>query len=74
MEIISIIEIEDNVVIDIKSFSIPDEKAKSEIVKKAEKLFKAKVIEIGAEEQDIDIYLEDGHFTVKNRSVCLVWS
>jgi len=51
-----------------------EEQLVQEVVDKAEALYTEKCIEYGAEESDMDIYLEEGYYAGGNFSVCLTWS
>jgi hypothetical protein len=85
MRIISVIEIKDGVVHDIKSFGLTprflakkeQEKHEQEVVAEAEKLFEEKAREYGYDEDDhpaIEEFIEDGFYTGGNFSICLTWS
>ena len=76
MRTISVIEIEDNVITNIESFGIYEEQLSNEVVEKAEKCFEKKATEMYLDltEEELEIAIEDGHFTIQNQSVCLVWS
>lgn len=76
MRIVSVIEIEDNVVKDVESFGIYEEQLSDDVVSEAEKLFEKKVTEMNLDltEDELEEALEDGHYTIMNQSVCLVWS
>lgn len=62
MEIINVIEVMDNNNISIDSFPVYEEQLKHEVVEKAEELFTQKALENGANEEDLDSYIEEGYY------------
>lgn len=74
MRIVNVIVIKEGIVDSMESFAVVEEQLSSDVVEKAETLFKEKCIEWGADEDDMDIYIEEGYYAGGNFSVCLVWS
>lgn len=79
MEIINVIEIMDGNNISVESFPIHEEQLKHEVVEKAEVLFKQKALENGANEEDIESYIEDGFYEpalqpLNDYRLFLIWS
>jgi hypothetical protein len=77
MEIINVVTVKNGVVIEVKSFGIPDIKSPQETVEKAEKYFEEKAREYGYDEDDycsIDVLLEDGFFAGTDFSINILWS
>ena len=76
MRIINIIEsTADSPILSIESFGITDEKLKAKVVEQAENLFKAKAIENGANEKEIDVDIENGYYASRDGyTVSIVWS
>lgn len=76
MRIVSVVEIEDNVVKDITSFGVFEEQLSSEVSDKAEELFEKKITEmyLDATEEQIEEAKDNGYFEIHNQSVCLTWS
>lgn len=74
MRIINVIQIKEGVVDSIDSFPVHEEQLVSDVVEQAEANFTKKVIELGGEYVNMDIYIEDGYYEIMNASVCFVWS
>jgi len=76
MRIINIIESTmDTPILSIESFGIFEEQLSQEVVDQAEKLFKDKAIENGANEDDIDDDIENGYYSRRDGyTVSIVWS
>jgi hypothetical protein len=73
MQIINVIVIKEGVVYTCESFVIKNKDTHLKI-KSAELLFADKALEYGADEDDMDSYIEDGCYAGGNFSVCLVHS
>lgn len=58
----------------LESFPIWEEQLSDDVIEVAQKLFSDKAMENGAEEDDIESYLEDGHYENSDYEVFLVWS
>ena len=85
MRVINVVVIKEGIVNDITSFEVFDKDCSDEeidvaeqmyldSVKTAENYYTEKCIEWGAEETDMDIYIEEGYYAGGNFSVCLTWS
>jgi len=74
MRVINVVVIKEGVIDNMDSFGVFEEQLVQDVVDKAEALFTEKCIEYGAEESDMDIYLEEGYYAGGNFSVCLTWS
>jgi len=74
MRIVNVIVIKEGVVDSIDSFGVMDEQLSQDVVDKAEALYTEKCLEWGADEEDMDIYIEEGYYAGGNFSVCLSWS
>jgi hypothetical protein len=72
MDIINVIEVNDNVVLSVESFVIHEEQLSRDVVEAAEKYFKEKALENGADRYNFDE--EDDTFTNGTYSVQIVWS
>lgn len=76
MRVVSIIESTiDNPVLSIESFGVFEEQLSDDVVEQAEKLFREKAMENGANEDDVDIDIENGHYSTRDGyTVTIVWS
>lgn len=74
MRIINVIEVVDNNVIGMQSFGVEDDQLSGEVVSQAEELFSKLAKENGAEENDIDEYIENGAFSENGYTVNICWS
>ena len=76
MRVIHIIESTvDSPILSIESFGIFEEQLSSDVVEKAEENFKFKAIENGANEDDIDVDIENGFYARRDGyQVSIVWS
>jgi len=74
MRIANVIVIKEGIVDSIDSFAVFEEQLSQDVVDKAEELFTEKCLEWGADEDDMDVYLEEGYYAGGNFSVCLSWS
>jgi hypothetical protein len=75
MRIINIIESTvETPILSIESFGIFEEQLSDEVAKQAEKLFRAKAIENGALEDEIEDAIENGYFAKGGYTVSIVWS
>ena len=74
MRTINVIEVVDNNVIGMTSFGVFEEQLSNDIAKEAENHFAKLAKENGAEDIDMDVYLENGAFSENGYTVNLVWS
>jgi hypothetical protein len=75
MRVINIIQVVGNNVASVESFGVFEEQLSQDIVGQAEELFKQRAIENGANEDDIELYVEDGTYSNGvDYTVNLVWS
>ena len=74
MRIVNVVVIKEGVIDNMDSFGVFEEQLSQDIIDKAETLFTEKCIEWGAEETDMDIYLEEGYYAGGNFSICLTWT
>ena len=74
MRIINVVIIKEGVIDNIDSFGVFEEQLSQEVVDVAEALYKEKCLEYGAQEDDMDFYLEEGYYAGGNFSVCISWS
>jgi len=76
MRIINIIETNtDNGINGIESFGVFEEQLSQDVVDKAEENFKAKAIENGASEDDVEDAIENGYYARKDGyTISIVWS
>lgn len=72
MEIINVIVIKEGIVYSCEAF-IAKKKADIPLTNEAaEQSFTNKILEYGAEEENIDDHIEDGYYAGGNFSICLV--
>ena len=74
MRIINVIQNKEGIVDSIESYPIHEQQFSNEVIDKAEKDFTVKAIELGADKNNMYIYIENGYYSIMNASVCLVWS
>lgn len=76
MRAINVITIKHNLVKDIETFPIYDEKSYNDVLNVAENYFKYKILKYGApkNENAINSFVEEGIFENKNISVSLIWT
>jgi hypothetical protein len=74
MRVINVVLIKEGVIDNIESFGVFEEQLSQEVVEKAEARFKELCEEWGADEDDMDYYLEEGCYVGGNFSVCISWS
>jgi hypothetical protein len=74
MRIINVVEITNGCVLSIESFIIHEEQLSREVVENAEKLYKTKAIEHGANEEDFDDEVGYDNYTNGDYCVQIVWS
>jgi len=74
MRVINVVVIKEGVIDNIDSFGVFEEQLVEDVVKPAEELFKDKCREWGAQEDDLDDYIEDGFYEGGNFSICISWS
>lgn len=77
--IVNVIELNDNVVMGIDTFVMPDNvaphsKEEQDIVDIAEKLFARIAKENGMEDDDLEACLDDGYYELDTFKVVLQWS
>ena len=76
MRIINVISIENNLISNIKSFPIHEEQLSHDVIERAENDFENKVIGIGGDLNDMDVFFMDGYYEcpTTNRTVSIVWT
>jgi preprotein translocase subunit Sec63 len=75
MRVINVIEVVGNLVVSVESFGVFEEQLSEDVVDEAEKMFKVKAIENGADENDLDDCLEEGNYeNGVDYSISIVWS
>jgi len=74
MRIINVVVIKDGVVDNIDSFGVFEEQLSQDVVDAAQEHFRDKCREWGADEDDLDDYIEEGCYVGGNFSVCISWS
>ena len=78
MRIINVITVLNNVVDDIESFPIYEERLSDDVITKAEQVFTEKVKNIAPEKdmEDIDVFIEEGFYenSKLKKSINLSWS
>jgi len=74
MRVINVVVIKEGVIDNIDSFGVFEEQLVEDVVKPAEALFKEKCLEWGADEDEMEYYLEEGYYAGGNFSICISWS
>ncbi len=74
MRIVNIIEVKDNMIMNILSFSIIDEQLSGVVFCEAQKEFEDILLKNGAEPELIEQYLDDGFFRKEDYSATITFS
>ena len=61
-------------ILGVTSFGVFEEQLSQEVVEQAEKHFTKCAVENGADENDIDVDIENGYFSKDGYTVSIVWS